>query len=73
MVGPAYGGSTDAYLDGVTGFTPRDESEEALRQVLSEILADPDRLTGMGERAAAWARRAFAPDRYATQVVDRLL
>ena len=30
VVGPAHGGSPDAYLDGVTGATPRDESAAAL-------------------------------------------
>ena len=36
VVGPAHGGSPGAYLDGVTGATPRDESVAALTRVLDE-------------------------------------
>lgn len=73
VVGPAHGGSPDAYLDGVTGETPRDESVAALAQVLGELALRPARLTEMGKHGAAWARARFAPDRYAALAVDRLL
>jgi phosphatidylinositol alpha-1,6-mannosyltransferase len=73
VVGPAHGGSPGAYLDGVTGATPRDESVAALAQVLDELVRDPARLAEMGALGAAWARASFAPDRYATLAVDRLL
>ena len=73
VVGPAHGGSPDAYLDGVTGATPRDESVAALGQVLDELLSQPALLADMGARGAAWARARFAPDRYAALAVDRLL
>lgn len=73
VVGPAYGGSPDAYLEGVTGATPRDESASALAEVLSELARQPARLAVMGRQGAAWARERFAPDRYAALAVDRLL
>jgi phosphatidyl-myo-inositol dimannoside synthase len=73
VVGPAHGGSPDAYLDGVTGATPGDESVAALARVLDELVRQPGRLDTMGERGAAWARAGFAPDRYAALAVDRLL
>ena len=73
MVGPAHGGSPDAYLDGVTGATPKDESSAALTGVLDEFARQPARLSEMGKRGAAWARARFAPDRYAALAVDRLL
>jgi glycosyltransferase involved in cell wall biosynthesis len=73
VVGPAHGGSPGAYLDGVTGATPRDESAEALAQVLDSVLREPARLAEMGARGAAWAQASFAPDRYAALAVDRLL
>jgi phosphatidylinositol alpha-1,6-mannosyltransferase len=73
VIGPAHGGSPDAYLDGVTGVTPRDESAAALAQVIDELLRQPARLAQMGRDGAAWARARFAPDRYATLAVDRLL
>ncbi|HEY2277116.1 MAG TPA: glycosyltransferase family 4 protein [Streptosporangiaceae bacterium] len=73
VVGPAYGGSPDAYLDEVTGATPRDESVATLAGVLGRLLGDPERLAEMGARAAEWSRECFAPDRYAALAVDRLL
>ena len=73
VVGPAHGGSPGAYLDGVTGETPRDESVPALAQVLDGLLARPARLGRMGARGAQWARARFDPDRYAALAVDRLL
>ena len=73
VIGPAYGGSHDAYIDDVTGLTPADETAQALRSVLQELLRDPDRLEEMGRLAAAWARAAYAPDRYASRAIARLL
>jgi glycosyltransferase involved in cell wall biosynthesis len=73
VVGPAHGGSPDAYLDGVTGATPRDESVAALAQVLDALGGQPGTMSAMGARGAAWARERFAPDRYAALAVDRLL
>jgi glycosyltransferase involved in cell wall biosynthesis len=73
VVGPAHGGSPDAYLEGVTGMTPRDESATALAEVLGELARQPARLAVMGRQGAAWARECFVPDRYAALAVDRLL
>jgi len=73
VVGPAHGGSPDAYLDGVTGATPRDEGVAALGQVLDELTSEPGRLADMGARGASLARARFAPDRYAALAVSRLL
>ena len=73
VVGPAHGGSPDAYLDGVTGATPGDESTAALARVLDELTRQPARLAQMGRQGADWARARFAPDQYAALAVDRLL
>ena len=73
VIAPAYGGSHDAYLDRITGFTPIDESAEAMVKVLEQVLSNPERLEMMGKRAAEWARECFAPDQYASQAVARLL
>jgi glycosyltransferase involved in cell wall biosynthesis len=73
VVGPAHGGSPGAYLDGITGETPRDESVPALARVLDGLLASPARLGQLGASGARWARARFDPDRYATLAVDRLL
>jgi len=73
VIAPAYGGSRDAYIDGVTGVAPVDESVEALTEALRYLLADPARLAWMGNRAAEWAREAFDPGRYPDLVARRLL
>jgi glycosyltransferase involved in cell wall biosynthesis len=73
VIGPAYGGSPDAYLDGVSGATPRDETAAALTAVLGNLASEPWRLRAMGARGAVWARARFAPDRYAALVAERLL
>jgi phosphatidylinositol alpha-1,6-mannosyltransferase len=73
VIVPAHGGSSDAYVEGVTGAAPVDETTEALASVLLETLEDPARLAWMGRRAAVWARESFAPERYARLVTRRLL
>jgi phosphatidyl-myo-inositol dimannoside synthase len=73
VVAPAYGGSRDAYLEGVTGIAPADESTTALAQALRWMLADRGRLATMGSRAADWAGEAFAPGGYPDQVARKLL
>lgn len=73
VVAPAYGGSRDAYIDGVTGLAPLDESAEALTRTLDDLLKDPARLPEMGEDAARWSRQAFDPERYARLVLAKLL
>ena len=73
VVAPAYGGSREAYVDGVTGMAPADESAEALARTLEDMVKDPSRLAWMGRQAAHWARQAFAPERYAELAVSRML
>ena len=73
VIAPAYGGSREAYVEGVTGVAPADESVEALTRTLYDLLKDPVRLTWMGGHAAAWTQQAFAPERYAQLAVRRLL
>jgi len=73
VIAPAHGGSSDAYVEGVTGVAPADETAAALARVLVELLRSPSRLAWMGKRAADWARESFAPERYAELVARRLL
>ena len=73
VIAPAYGGSREAYVEGVTGVAPADESVEALTRTLHDLLKDPARLGWMGVQAAAWTQRAFAPECYAQLAVRRLL
>ena len=73
VIAPAYGGSREAYVEGVTGVAPADESAEALTRTLHDLLKDPARLAWMSGQAAQWTRQAFAPERYAQLAVRRLL
>ena len=73
VVAPAYGGSRDAYVEGVTGYAPVDETPDALVGLLGMMLDDPARLASMGKRAAEWARESFHPDQYAQLVARKLL
>jgi glycosyltransferase involved in cell wall biosynthesis len=73
VIGPAFGGSHDAYIEGVTGIAPTDETAGALTKVLDEVLQDPCRLEQMGKRSAEWARECFAPEHYASRAIGRLL
>jgi phosphatidyl-myo-inositol dimannoside synthase len=73
VIAPAYAGSREAYVEGVTGVAPADESAEALTRTLHDLLKDPARLARMGRHAAQWTGQAFAPERYAQLAVRRLL
>jgi phosphatidyl-myo-inositol dimannoside synthase len=73
VIAPAHGGSHDAYIEGVTGAAPVDESVGALATILGDLLSDRPRLEQMGQRAAEWSRESFAPHRYASLAVARLL
>jgi glycosyltransferase involved in cell wall biosynthesis len=73
VVGPAYAGSRDAYLEGITGVTPTNETAESLAATLRDVLGDPFRLEQMSKQAAEWAQTCFAPELYASRVVARLL
>jgi phosphatidylinositol alpha-1,6-mannosyltransferase len=73
VVAPAHGGGYDAFVSGVTGLAPADESAQALARVLNELLCNPARLARMGHRASEWAQEAFAPEQYAELAVARLL
>jgi phosphatidylinositol alpha-1,6-mannosyltransferase len=73
VVGPAFGGSHDAFIDRITGVAPGDETADSLRMVLAELLQDRTELERMGRLAAQWARECFAPEIYASRAVARLL
>jgi phosphatidyl-myo-inositol dimannoside synthase len=73
VVAPAFGGSHDAFVDGVTGVAPAGETSEELAKLLDDLVGDRSRLVRMGVHAAAWARDRFDPDRYAALAAARLL
>jgi glycosyltransferase involved in cell wall biosynthesis len=64
--------SHDAYIDGVTGGAPTDETAESLARVLAQLLQDPSQLERMGKRAE-WVRESFDSKSYAERGIARLL
>ena len=73
VVGPAFGGSHDAFVDGVTGVAPAGESAGALAAVLRDLFRDRTLLERMGKQAAEWSRNYFGPQQYAALAATRLL
>jgi phosphatidylinositol alpha-1,6-mannosyltransferase len=73
VIGPAFGGSHEAFVDRITGVAPGDETADSLRMVLEELLRDRAELARMGRLAGQWARESFAPKTYASRAVARLL
>ncbi|CAI7976883.1 Glycosyltransferase [Frankia sp. Hr75.2] len=72
VIGPASGGSRDAYLEGLTGRTPPDESPEALTEILCGMFADRACLARMGHRATDWAQATTDPASYTRLVMTTL-
>jgi glycosyltransferase involved in cell wall biosynthesis len=73
VVAPAYGGSSDAFLPGITGLAPLDETPRALADVLAALSRDESRRAEMSRMAAAWSRRRFEPTVYSRQIVQALM
>lgn len=73
VVAPAFGGSSAAYIEGVTGLRPADESVDALVATMSVLLEDRNRLHQMGINARLWARHYFQPQSRAHEVGQLLL
>jgi phosphatidylinositol alpha-1,6-mannosyltransferase len=73
VVGPAFGGSHDAFVDRVTGLAPADETSAGLAALLSGLVRDRALLERMGKQAAEWAQSYFLPQQYAARAMARLL
>jgi phosphatidyl-myo-inositol dimannoside synthase len=73
VVAPAHGGSQEAFVNGLTGLSPVDESASSLAAVLGELLREPGLVTQMGKQAGAWARETYAPQLYARRAIAALL
>lgn len=73
VIAPALGGASDAYLPGMTGVAPADESPHALAAVLREAESDRRELVRAGRRARTWAAEWFSPDRFRRDVLRVLL
>jgi glycosyltransferase involved in cell wall biosynthesis len=73
VIAPAHGGSDDAFLEHITGLKPRDESPEALREVLEALASDAVLRERLGSNAHLWAAANFETGRRQRDVVRLLL
>ncbi|TCJ40125.1 glycosyltransferase [Parafrankia sp. BMG5.11] len=73
VVGPASGGCREAYREGITGLTPRDESAAALTHTLIDLLSDRHRLAEMGRAATRNAEAVTRPEDFIANVVNILV
>ncbi|HSH60327.1 MAG TPA: glycosyltransferase family 4 protein [Acidimicrobiales bacterium] len=73
VVAPCLGGSSDAYVDGVTGLRPANETAEALAATIDRLLSDDDLLKSMAQNSRRWAMKTFCSDNYSRRVRELLL
>lgn len=73
VIAPACGGSADAFVDGVTGLKPRDESSGALVDALRWCLVNPVQVRRLATNGRVWARERFRPEAYGRRVAQLLL
>lgn len=69
VVGPAFGGSAGAYVEGMTGLRPSDESSAELQRLLRWCEENREDVRLMGGAGRNWARVRFAPDAYREAVL----
>jgi len=73
VIAPAFGGSASAYLEGITGLQPADESVEALCLTIATLVDDRPTLEQMGRNAHQWASKRFDPARSREEAIELLL
>lgn len=73
VIAPSLGGSSDAFVEGLTGLRPPDDSPEALAATINRLLRDEELLKSMGVNAARWGTDNFSTDKYSYRVSDLLL
>lgn len=72
VVAPAFGGSDDAFLNGITGLKPIDESSDALAKVLIELISNETFRNLCSENARNWSTVKFNPESASRHVCDVL-
>jgi phosphatidylinositol alpha-1,6-mannosyltransferase len=63
------GGTSEAVLDGVTGFLIDPDDEEALANKIVQILRNPSMRKEIGEKGRAWVINKFSWEKSASQVM----
>ena len=72
VIAPAFGGSDDAFSNGITGLKPIDESSDALAKVLIELISNETFRKLCSENARNWSTVKFNPESASRHVCDVL-
>jgi phosphatidylinositol alpha-1,6-mannosyltransferase len=73
VIGPAFGGSAGAYVEGMTGLRPSDESSAELQRLLRWCEENREGMADMGHAGHRWARDRFSPGAYRQAVAAVVL
>lgn len=73
VIAPALGGSSDAFVDGLTGLRAPNDSPEAFAATIDRLLVDDALLKSTGEYASEWAKEKFSASTYEQRVKAGLL
>lgn len=68
VIAPAHGGSAGAFLEGITGLRPIDESSDELCRILTWCLRHREAVASMGDQGRAWSSVRFDPMSYRRRV-----
>lgn len=73
VIAPAFGGSNDAFIEGITGLKPVDESVEALESALALLAENPMFRAKIAHNARVWSGAMFEPSRASGAVAPVLV
>jgi glycosyltransferase involved in cell wall biosynthesis len=70
VVATKAGGTTDAVLDGVTGYLLDCDDRAGIVEKVSKLLSDPDKARELGEAGAKFVHERFGLDRMVSETLD---
>jgi phosphatidyl-myo-inositol dimannoside synthase len=68
VVAPSNDGSSDAFIPGITGLRPRDQSIDDLSEIMQWLAEHPKEMRMMGRNGRIWAEKTFDPVGYPSRV-----
>jgi glycosyltransferase involved in cell wall biosynthesis len=73
VVGARSAGTAELIRDGENGLLYEPGDSRQLAAILKRLIEDPDEGRRLGERARVWARERFTQERFADEILTRLL
>ena len=68
VIGPGFGGATDALIDGVTGLYLSDTTEQCVRKCLRALAEDRGLVASFGAHGHRWVAESFSPEVFSERV-----